>query len=181
MDAFESLIAKILEREGYWTRIGLKIELTKEEKREIGRPSSPRWELDVLAYRPEPPELLVVECKSYLDSRGVCAAAFHDPHDQSAARYKLFTEPHTKDVVFKRLVRQLSERHLVPESCPVTLCLAAGNIATDRDRETLTSTFAERGWKLFDPRWIRERIEAMAKDGYHNDATMIAAKILLRD
>lgn len=50
MDAFESLVALLLHRDGYWTTTGFKVELTKEEKRRIGRPSSPRWELDVIGY-----------------------------------------------------------------------------------------------------------------------------------
>jgi hypothetical protein len=49
MDSFESLVASILEREGFWVRSNFKVDLTKEEKRTIGRPSSPRWEIDLLA------------------------------------------------------------------------------------------------------------------------------------
>jgi hypothetical protein len=52
MDSFEQVVAEILWREGYWVRTSVKVELTKEEKREIDLPSSPRWELDVVAYKP---------------------------------------------------------------------------------------------------------------------------------
>ncbi len=45
MDAFEQLVAEILWMEGYWVRTSVKVQLTKEEKRQIGRHSSPRWEL----------------------------------------------------------------------------------------------------------------------------------------
>ncbi|MFH1923025.1 MAG: hypothetical protein ABIP48_24440, partial [Planctomycetota bacterium] len=61
MDAFESVIASILDRQGFWTRTEVKVELTKQEKRDIGRPSSPRWEIDVVAYQPGTNELRVVE------------------------------------------------------------------------------------------------------------------------
>jgi len=37
MDAFESLVSSILDRDGFWTRTEYKVELTKDEKREIGR------------------------------------------------------------------------------------------------------------------------------------------------
>jgi Holliday junction resolvase len=37
----------------------------------IGRPSSPRWDIDIIAYKGAINEVLVVECKSYLDSRSV--------------------------------------------------------------------------------------------------------------
>jgi hypothetical protein len=37
MDAFEQLVSEILWREGYRVRTSVKVELTKEEEREIGR------------------------------------------------------------------------------------------------------------------------------------------------
>jgi hypothetical protein len=49
MDAFEQVVSEILWLEGNWVRQSVKVELTKEEKRAIGRPSSPRWELDIVA------------------------------------------------------------------------------------------------------------------------------------
>lgn len=48
MDAFESVVATILEREGFWVRTSFKVRLTKDDKHAINRPSSPRWEIDVL-------------------------------------------------------------------------------------------------------------------------------------
>jgi len=36
--------------DGYWVRTSVKVDLTKEEKVQIGRPSSPRWELDIVGY-----------------------------------------------------------------------------------------------------------------------------------
>ena len=36
MDAFEQVVASILQRKGYWTQTSVKVELTKEEKRAIG-------------------------------------------------------------------------------------------------------------------------------------------------
>jgi hypothetical protein len=40
VDAFEQLVSEILWMEGYWVQSSVKVELTKEEKREIGRPSA---------------------------------------------------------------------------------------------------------------------------------------------
>jgi hypothetical protein len=37
MDAFEQLVSEILWMQRYWVRTSVKVELTKEEKREIGR------------------------------------------------------------------------------------------------------------------------------------------------
>ena len=50
MNAFEEIIAKLLNQEGYWTRTGYKVNLSPPQKAEIGIPSMPRPEIDILAY-----------------------------------------------------------------------------------------------------------------------------------
>ena len=45
---FRTVVGEIICLEGYWVRASVKVELTKEEKMAIGRPSSPRWELDIV-------------------------------------------------------------------------------------------------------------------------------------
>jgi hypothetical protein len=75
---------------GCWVRTSVKVELTKEEKREIDRHSSPRWELDIVGYNARENLLRIVECKSYLDSTGVRASAFDGSSPEYAKRYKLF-------------------------------------------------------------------------------------------
>jgi hypothetical protein len=71
MDYFESIVKTLLEHEGYWVRSSFKVDLSKQEKRYIGKPSIPRPEIDLLAYKPKVNQLLVLEAKSYLDSLGV--------------------------------------------------------------------------------------------------------------
>ncbi len=71
MNSFEQLIKGMLEEEGYWVRSSYKAELTAGEKLKIGRPTSPRREIDLLAYRDDTKQVLVIECTSYLDSAGV--------------------------------------------------------------------------------------------------------------
>src|ERR1700680_3130000 len=108
MDAFEQLVSEILWMEGYWVRTSVKGDLTKEEKRKIGRPSSPRWEIDVVAYNGRDNLLRVVECKSYLDSRGVALRAFDGSDDKLAERFKLFADDRLRSVVFERLRLQFA-------------------------------------------------------------------------
>ncbi len=103
MDSFEQVVAEILWRQGYWVRTSLKVELTKEEKREIDLPSSPRWELDVVAYKAKENSLLVVECKSYLDNPGVRFHGFDGSNEKASGRFKLFNKPRLREVVFHRL------------------------------------------------------------------------------
>ena len=41
MDAFESNVAEVLWRDGYWVQNAVKVDLTKDDKSKINRPSSP--------------------------------------------------------------------------------------------------------------------------------------------
>ncbi len=137
MDGFESIIAELLETEGYWVRPSFKVELTKAEKRRIGRPSAPRWELDIVAYRGSDSSVLVVECKSYLDSPGVGLSDLKGGRHRS--RYKLFTEPLLRRTVLKRLTKQLVGMGLSAPSPSTQLALAAESRET-RTRCRPTST-----------------------------------------
>ncbi len=177
MDAFENLVSLLLRREGYWTATSVKVELTKEQKRQVGRPSSPRWEIDLVAYRGSTNELLAVECKSYLDSPGVCfRGGQFDPTD----RYKLFCEPQLRDVVLKNLAAELVASKACAPDPMVKLCLATGKIATSCEREELAALFDRNGWGLFDPAWIKKRLSKTADAGYENDIVYVVAKILGR-
>ena len=178
MDSFETVVATILERDGFWVRKSLKVELTKAEKREINRPSSPRWEIDVVGYRAGDNLLRVVECKSYLDSGGVNMSAF-DPASKFSARFKLFNEQTTREVVFRRLVAQLVESKAIQPNPRIELCLAAGKIVNG-NTEPIRVHFDFMGWLLFDPEWLRQRLLHIAADGYVNAIASVTAKLLLR-
>jgi hypothetical protein len=108
MQAYEELVASLLERKGFWVRQSFKIELTKDDKKKIGRLSSPRWEIDLLAYRPGDNQLRVVECKSYFDSRGVTADAIMKG-DASNTTYKLFVDRLLRETVLAQLRVQLQK------------------------------------------------------------------------
>lgn len=178
MDAFEHIIATVMQEQGFWTRTAFKVELTKAEKREIGRASSPRWEIDVVAYRPGDNLLRVIECKSYIDSRGVDTRAF-DPSENFAKRFKLFNEPITREVVFRRLQTQLTEMKAIAGNPQVQLCLAAGRIVAGHE-EPIRSRFDSEDWELFSPDYIRTAMQSIAAGGYENSIAAVTAKLLLR-
>lgn len=180
MDAFEQLVSEILWMEGYWVRTSVKVELTKEEKKTIGRPSAPRWELDIVAYSGRDNLLRVVECKSYLDSRGVALRAFDGNDERFAERFKLFGDEQLRKVVFARLCQQFAASGACQLGPEVKLCLACGRIASDADREGLHKYFAAKGWELWDEKWLRARLEEMSKRGYENQVSAVVAKLLLR-
>jgi hypothetical protein len=179
MDSFEQVVAAILDRDGFWTRTSVKVHLTRDDKHAIGRPSSPRWELDVVAYSGKLSELLVVECKSYLDSAGVRAESFEGPKAAEETRYKLFSDETLRRVVLTRLETQLAEQGFCPGGIKAKLCLAAGNIYGDP--AALRSIFDAKGWQLFDRNWLVSGLEALAEESYENSVASVVAKLLLRD
>ena len=182
MDSFETLMAMLLEREGYWVQNAFKGNLTKEEKRKIGRSSSPRWELDLVAYKGATNEVRIVECKSYLDSPGVRLSNFvsDGSRPQNFSRYKLFHEHVLFETVVKRLVSQLEAAGSCAPSPTVVLCLAAGKIKNEKDRLALRDLFSEKGWLLFDEPWIVQRVRDIAAGGYENNVAAVVAKLLER-
>src|SRR5689334_13879527 len=97
----------MLSQQGYWVWPSYKVSLTRAEKERIGRRSSPRWEIDLVAYKGATNEVLVVECKSFLDSRGITLAALTAPDIRFATRFKLFHDVVLRSVVLRRLARQL--------------------------------------------------------------------------
>ena len=180
MDAFESLVTSLLERQGFWVRSSFKVELTKDEKKQIGRPSSPRWEIDLVAYKGGSNDLFAIECKSYLDSRGVSISAFNGTDESFAARFKLFTEPLLRKVVLNRLVQQLQGRKAIAKRPKVTLCLVAGKIVSEGDRAQIQDHFKKNGWLFWDDKWLRDSLKSAAEGGYENDIADVVAKLLLR-
>jgi hypothetical protein len=168
----------LLRHDGYWTIPSFKVKLTKQEKREIGRHSSPRWELDLVAYKGSTNEVLAVECKSFLDSTGV---TFRNDKFEPEDRYKLFNDDVLRLVVFRRLTEQLVAMGATAASPKVTLCLAIGKIAEKSDGDGLKSHFSAKGWRLFDVEWLRERLRLASQGGYENDVAFVVSKILLRD
>lgn len=180
MDAFEQLVSEILWMQGYWVRTSVKVELTKTEKRQIDRPSSPRWELDIVAYSGRDNLLRVIECKSYLDSRGVALRAFDGSDTKSAERFKLFANDKLREVVFNRLRLQFAESGACQPNAEIKLCLACGRIATDVDRAGLHAHFEQKGWELWDEPWLRARLKDMSDRGYENQVSAVVVKLLLR-
>ena len=180
MNAFEQIVSEILWMDGHWVRTSVKVELTKEEKVQIGRPSSPRWELDIVAFEGGANILRIVECKSYLDSRGVSVGAFDGTNPGFGERFKLFNDPVLRRVVFNRLQHQLAERGACPPNSNIKLCLACGRIATAHDAIALRTHFSSEGWELWDEHWLRDRLMRMANAGYENQVASVVSKLLLK-
>ncbi len=180
MDAFERVVASLLEHDGHWVRPSYKVMLTREEKQAIGRPSSPRWEIDLLAYKGITNSVLVVECKSYLDSRGVGKTAFDGSTLKFANRFKLFTDHDLRETILARLAGDLVVSGYCAPNPSIRLCLAAGHIASEADRSWLRRHFAERNWLLWDEDWMSQRLEQLAGGSFENDVAAVVAKLIIR-
>lgn len=180
MDSFEQIVAKILSQQGYWTKIGYKLDLTKEEKRLLNNPSMPRPEVDIVAYRPGENLLLWVECKSYLDSGGVRYLAFNGKDNVHSKRFKIFNNDKMRELFVNILVTQLLDEGLLYSKPDLKFCLVAGNIVNNNDRKKLHAHFEQRGWMLYDEFWVKKGLLALAKIGYDNDVAVLTAKLFDR-
>jgi hypothetical protein len=177
MNAFEAIVAMLLRREGYWIIPSFKVDLTKEEKRTIGRHSSPRWEIDLVAYKGATNEIIAIECKSFLDSQGVI---FKGGELQPPNTYKLFTESTLRDIVLTRLGKQLIKSQLCPPKPIIRLALAIGKIAKKTDRNEMRVHFEKQNWILYDDNWVQSKLRDLQDTGYEDEIAFVAAKLALR-
>jgi len=180
MDHFEAIICDLLEATGYWVRRSFKVDITKEEKRRIGRHSMPRPEIDILAYRRQSDELLVMEAKSFLDSPGVSLDQLSESHDTPQGRYKLFTCEHYREIVFERLRLNLIASGMITSRTSLRLGLAAGKVYR-RESDKLQAFMDSKGWYFFSPAEIRTQLTRFADIGYENNPSVITTKILMRE
>jgi hypothetical protein len=178
MDSFEHVIASILERQGYWTRTAVKVELSPAEKAAIGRRSSPRWELDIVGYRGRDNHILVLECKSYLWSKGVQAGTFAGKNQDDETRYKMFFDRKLRKVVLGRLVKQLVHQGFCAPNPRVSFGLAAGKV--HGDETWLRKYFRKQRWELWTPSRIRDELTSLRDSKYENSVAAVVAKLILR-
>ena len=147
---------------------------------ELKKPSLPRPEIDILAYKASDNLLVWVECKSYLDSGGVRIEYFTDPTNINWARYKVFTWPKYKRIVSEELINQVIQSGLVRGRPTLKYCLVAGHIAREYDRSELHDYFHKQGWILYDENWIKQGLDKLAKIGYEDNVSVIVAKLISR-
>jgi len=179
VDYFEAIIKTLLEHEGYWVRQSFKVNLTKQEKRDIGKHSIPRPEIDLLAYNVSTNSITALEAKSYLDSPGVRYNELCESYEVPEGRYKLFTCENYRNVVFSRLKKDLAKLNMANESTTINLGLAAGNVYQSKS-EDIKNLFDNNGWSFWSPEDIKQKVYELASKGYENEPAIITAKILMR-
>ena len=128
MDHFETIACTLLEDAGYWVRRSFKVELTKEDKKALGKPSMPRVEIDLLAFKPSENLIVAFEAKSYLDSDGVRLEDITASHEQPEGRFKMFTCQRYRTALCEQLKRDLIAQELGTDQTVIKLGLIAANV-----------------------------------------------------
>jgi len=183
MNAFENIVARYLEAEGYWVRQSVKVEISKEAKKMLKLSTMPRPEIDLVALNVKENELLLVEVKSFLDSQGVY---FEDvigkegEESWGAKRYRLLANKKFREVVTAKLREEYLKQGLINENTKINYALAAGHIHSADDELQIRDHFSREGWKLFAPKEIKEKIEELSKKGWEDDLVTITTKLILR-
>jgi len=179
MDAFEKIIGQLLQDEKYWVKHSVKINLSLEEKRSINKPSTPRPEIDIVAYDVNRDTVYLLEVKSYLDSPGVPYDEVAIEQIEQSGRYKLLTAKNYRNVLSASLRRDWLEQGLIGAKTAISFGLIAGKIYRGQEQE-MVDYFKKKEWLFWGPNLIREKMVLLADKGYENNAVTIAAKILTR-
>ena len=107
-------------------------------------------------------------------------AAFDGGDARFAQRFKLFTDDNLRSVVVNRLIAQMGDRGAIGPNPVVKLCLAAGKIASEKDRVLLRAHFVKKRWLLWDDAWLGTELQHLSRGSYENDIASVVAKLLLR-
>jgi len=157
----------------------VKINLSLEEKRSINKPSTPRPEIDIVAYDVNRDTVYLLEVKSYLDSPGVPYGEVAIEQKEQSGRYKLLTAKNYRNVLSASLERHWLEQGVIGSKTTISFGLIAGKIYRGQEQE-MVEYFKKQGWLFWGPSMIREKLARLAEKGYENNAVTIAAKILTR-
>lgn len=181
MDSFEEIAAKYLEEKHYWVRQCVRADISKEEKREvIKKPSMPAPVLDIVALKLDKNELLLVEVKSFLNSPGVRFSGVTGKNKKDASRYKLFTQKKYREVVTNHIKEEYLKYGLINKNTKIKYALLAGNIYSTKHSEDETDIrkyFEEKGWILFPPKDIKEKIKNLSETQWEDNVVTMTAKL----
>ena len=181
MNAFEDIVGRYLEEEGYWVRHSVKLNISKQDKVALERHTMPRPEIDIVALNVRKNELLLLEVKSFLDSYAVNYYEIigEDKDAEKYDRYKLLTNGKFREIVTSQLKKEYVEKGLITDHVKVRYGLAAGKIHSGHEG-LLIKYFSEHGWELIRPAQIKETLKKFSDKGYEDDLVTVTAKLIMR-
>jgi len=180
MDAFENIVAQLLIEDDFWVMTSVRVDLTKEEKKEINKPTTPRPEIDIIAFNLKNNTLFLIEVKSFFDSRGVVFSELQKKSDIQKGRYKLLTSDKYRNIISKRLFEDLNKKGLINTKTKISYGLIAGNVYQNKESE-IKEYFNSKKWLFWGPSEIKSKVIKLSSKGYENNPVTIASKIILRD
>lgn len=177
IDTFEQLVGEMFEANGWWIRrnvlLGMPAEAGPEEEKRPAR----RCQLDLVAYKPSDGIVLAIECKAYLDSRGI---GTHNLTGSARSRrvLRLFNDRDHNAWVGEELKRRYQELGLCRPGDRVRFALACARIVETR-RDVLEAWFRERDFELVGPERIASYLRDMGRDRGGRTAPAVAARLLM--
>jgi Holliday junction resolvase-like predicted endonuclease len=179
MNAFEEIVKQFLEEKGYWVKASVKVDISKQDKVKIGKYSTPRPEIDLVALNARKNELLLVEVKSLFWSYGVWYEAVIG-QEKGKERYRMFWDTNYRDIVTTKLKEEFLDRGLINEKTRIKFALAAGHIHYPEDEQRIREYFSQQKekWILFSPKDIRDEIKKLSKKGWEDNLLTIATKLI---
>jgi hypothetical protein len=166
MDAFESIVGRIMEKKGYWIRQSVKIKFSTKEKSDYGNPSMPTPEIDLVALKGN--ECILFEVKSFLDSKGVRLANLI-----SSPGYKILNDKKFRSLVESKIRIEFE----LPSTTSIRYGLAAGNIFKPELQGVVDHCHSNNIF-LLSPREIADALVKLGEDVYINDEVTMTIKML---
>jgi hypothetical protein len=177
MNAFEEIVRPIFENDGYWCRSRHMVSLNKKQKTKIGKSTIPSIELDLIAYKPEINECLVIEVKSYLNSFGVMFKDLKINHEKIEGRYKIFTNKNYRNEIFQALKVELISKGMINRDTKMKAVLVAGKISGASEEEF--ELFCKKsGFDFYGPLKINRHFLELQKLSYVNEPTIMLLKFI---
>jgi hypothetical protein len=172
MDAFESIVARILEKNGYWVHQSVKVSCTPDEKASFGARTAPTPEVDLVAFNGL--ELVLFEVKSFLDSDGVKFNGITGVDTEDGKKYKILNNVVYQELITPRVMKAFS----VPRDTKVRYGLAAGNIFPPDEKDILEHFRINVHLKLLTPEYLAKELIGLGDSVYVNDEVWMTIKLL---
>ena len=178
-DSFENIVRVLLEAEGFWVQQSYKVELPQPIKNQLGKPTMPRVEIDILAFDQSRNLVNVIEVKSYLDSTGVRLSDVKQTFTTPTGRYKLFTCAGYQAAVLLQLKEQLQVTGMVNQDTRFRLGLVFGKLYA-KDAAAIARHARANRWFFWLSQAVKRKLSRQVTRQYENDPAILAAKVLLR-